>query len=107
MPVDWDDTKILEAEPADYITIVRKQKGKGNWFLGAIADENARKTTVKLDFLEENAKYEVIIYKDAADADWKTNTEAYNIEKKVVAKNDVLNLSLAKGGGCAVSFMKL
>ncbi|CAH0997528.1 Glucan 1,4-alpha-glucosidase SusB [Emticicia aquatica] len=107
VPVDWDDTKILEAEPADYITIARKQKGKENWFLGAITDENGRKSTIKLDFLDENAKYEATIYKDAANADWQTNPEAYKIEKRVVSNNDIIELSLAKGGGCAISFVKL
>jgi len=107
VPVDWDDTKVLEAEPGDFITTARKQKGKENWFIGAITDENARKTTIKLDFLDENARYEATIYQDAADADWKTNPEAYKIEKKVVTKKDALNLSLAKGGGCAISLIKL
>ena len=107
VPVDWDDTKVLEAEPADFISTVRKQKGKENWFLGAITDENARKTTIKLDFLEENISYEATIYQDADDADWKTKPDAYKIEKKIVTKKDVLNLSLAKGGGCAISLMKL
>ena len=107
VPVDWDDTKILEAEPADFITIARKQKGKKNWFLGAITDENARKSTIKLDFLDENARYEATIYKDAADADWQKNPEAYKIEKRIVTNKDVLDLRLAKGGGCAVSLIKL
>ena len=107
VPVDWDDTKVLEAEPGDFITTARKQKGKENWFIGAITDENARKTTIKLDFLDENARYEATIYQDAADADWKTKPEAYKIEKKVVTKKDALNLSLAKGGGCAISLIKL
>ncbi len=107
VPVDWDDTKILEAEPADYITIARKAKGKSNWFLGAITDENSRKTSLKLDFLDDNAKYEATIYQDAENADWQTNPAAYKIEKKIVTNKNTLELSLAKGGGCAVSFVKL
>lgn len=107
VPVDWDDTKILEAEPGDYITIVRKAKGKPNWFLGAITDENSRKTSLKLDFLEENEKYEATIYRDADNADWHTNPAAYKIEKRVVTHKNLLELRLAKGGGCAVSFIKL
>jgi hypothetical protein len=57
--------------------------------------------------LDENAKYEAIIYKDAANADWQTNPEAYKIEKRIVTKNDIIELGLAKGGGCAISFVKL
>jgi glucan 1,4-alpha-glucosidase len=107
VPVDWDDTKILEAEPADFITIARKAKGKSNWFLGAITDENSRKTSLKLDFLDDNAKYEATIYKDAENADWQTNPAAYKIEKRIVSNKNILELNLAKGGGCAVSFVKL
>ncbi len=107
VPVDWDDTKILEAEPGDFITIARKEKGKQNWFLGAITDENTRKSTIKLGFLEGNAKYEATIYQDTEKSDWQTNPEAYKIEKRILTNKDVLELKLAKGGGCAVSFVKL
>ncbi|MES2796738.1 MAG: glycoside hydrolase family 97 protein [Bacteroidota bacterium] len=107
VPVDWDDTKILEAEPGDYITIARKQKGGKNWFLGAITDENARKSTINLNFLEGNTKYEATIYRDADNADWKLNPEAYIIEKRIVTKMDALDLKLAKGGGYAVSLVRL
>jgi hypothetical protein len=107
VPVDWDDTKVLEAEPADYITIARKQKGKPNWFLGAITDENSRKTSLKLGFLEDNTQYEATIYEDAENSDWQTNPEVYKIEKKVVNNKSILDLRLAKGGGCAISIIKL
>ena len=107
VPVDWDDTKILEAEPGDFITIARKEKGKQNWFLGAITDENTRKSTIKLGFLEGNVKYEATIYQDTEKSDWQTNPEAYKIEKRILTNKDVLELKLAKGGGCAVSFVKL
>jgi hypothetical protein len=103
VPVDWDDTKILEAEPGDYITIARKEKGKENWFIGAITDENSRSTTLTLDFLQKGKKYEAIIYGDAKDANWKMNPESYQIIKMEVDSNSRLKLSLAAGGGAAVS----
>ena len=105
VPVDWDDTKIIEAEPGDYITIARREKGKDNWFIGAITDENSRSTSVPLSFLDKGKKYVAIIYKDADDADWKTNPEAYKIEKLVVDNSTILKLQLAKGGGAAISIM--
>jgi hypothetical protein len=101
--VDWDDTKILEAEPGDYITIARKEKGTANWFAGAITDENSRKATLSLDFLNNGIKYAATIYKDANDADWKTNPEAYAIEKFIVDNKTTLTIALAKGGGAAIS----
>jgi len=103
--VDWDDTKVIAAEPGDYITIARKAKGTDNWFLGAITDENARASTVLLDFLDKDKKYVAIIYADADNADWKDNPEAYKISKYIVDSNTKINLALAKGGGTAISFM--
>lgn len=106
VPVDWDDTKVVEAEPGDYITIARKAKGRDNWYVGAITDENSRITSLNLDFLENGASYQATIYRDADTADWKTNPAAYTIEKRTVTNKTVLNLKLAKGGGCAISLMK-
>ena len=106
VPVEWDDTKILEAEPGDYITIARKEKGKNNWFMGAITDENSRSTLIPLDFLEKGKKYTAVIYRDADNADWNKNPEAYTIDHFVVEKGTVLRLFLAPGGGAAVSIIE-
>jgi glucan 1,4-alpha-glucosidase len=103
VPVDWDDTKILEAEPGDYITIARKAKGKSDWFIGAITDENSRMVNLDFNFLEGGKKYETIIYRDAENSDWQTNPEAYMIEKKNVTNLSKLKIRLAKSGGCAIS----
>ena len=101
---DWDDSKYLEAEPGDYITVARKTKGKETWFLGAITDENARKSQIKLDFLSKGEKYKAIIYEDAKDADWQKNPIAYKIRTAVVTSKSKINLNLAAGGGTAISF---
>ena len=103
--VDWDDTKILEAEPGDYLTIARKEKGKDNWFLGGITDEQGRTTDIPLSFLDKGKKYTAIIYADAPDADFQKNPEAYRITKQTVDANSSLHLVLANGGGVAVSFV--
>ena len=105
--VDWDDTKVLMAEPGDYIVEARKAKGKDNWFLGAITDENARAFKVIPDFLDKDRWYLATIYRDAPDADWKNNPEAYVIEKKVVYAQKSMDVALAPGGGCAISFAPL
>ena len=102
--VDWDESKYLEAEPGDYLTVARKTKGKETWFLGAITDENARKSEIKLDFLSKGKKYKAIIYEDAKDADWKNNPIAYKIRTIVVTHTSKINLNLAPGGGTAISF---
>ena len=103
--VDWDDTKILEAEPGEYITIARKAKGINQWFLGAITNENSRITIVPLDFLDKGIKYIATIYADGDHADWKDNPEIYQIKKYIVDPTTILTLKLAKGGGAAVSFI--
>ncbi len=101
--VDWDDTKILEAEPGDYISIARKAKNKDDWFIGAITDENTRNAVLPLNFLDAGKKYIATIYKDADNADWKNNPEAYVIEKFMVDTRTVMKLKLAPGGGAAIS----
>lgn len=103
--VDWDDTKILEAEPGDYISIARKAKDKEDWFIGAITDENARRADLSLNFLSPGKKYIATIYRDADNASWNKNPEAYVIEKFTVDANTVLQLKLAPGGGAAVSLV--
>ncbi len=105
--VDWDDTRILEAEPGDYITTARKAKGKNDWFIGAITDENARTATMNLDFLDKGNTYHAIIYRDADNAHWDKNPEAYIIETKPVDATTVLQVKLAAGGGCAIRIKKL
>jgi len=104
VPVDWDDTRILAAEPGDYLTIARKAKGKEEWYLGSITDENARQQPVKLDFLTPGQRYEAIVYADGKGADWQKNPAAYQITRKVVTSRSSLTLKLAPGGGAAVSF---
>jgi hypothetical protein len=101
---DWDESIYLQAEPGDYLTIARKAKGKESWFLGAITDENSRKTELVLSFLTKGKKYRAIIYEDAKDADWKTNPIAYKIRTAVVTSNSKIKLNLAPGGGTAISF---
>lgn len=103
--VDWDDSKYIEAEPGDYITVARKAKGTDNWFVGGKCDENGHKAVVKLDFLDKGRKYECTIYADAKDADYETNPKAYIITKKTVKKGDTLKITEARGGGFAVSLM--
>ena len=107
VPVDWDDTRVLDAEPGDYIAIARKEKGAANWYLGAITDENARTMSLPLSFLDANRKYKAVIYKDGVGADWKLKPEAYAIERVTVDSKTVLKLGLAPGGGAAVSIMAL
>ena len=105
--LDWDKTVYIEAEPGDYITIARKEKGAENWFVGCTADENGHEAKFALDFLNPGQKYEAIIYADAKDASWDKNPQAYTISKKVVTNKTKLSLRAASGGGFAISLRPL
>jgi glucan 1,4-alpha-glucosidase len=107
VPVDWDDTKVISAEPGEFVVTARKKKNSEDWFLGAITDENSRKIEVKLDFLKENAEYEATIYKDGPKASWDKNPQDYVIEKTKVNSKSSLSLQMATGGGYAVSFRRI
>ncbi|CAA7194479.1 glycoside hydrolase family 97 protein [Chryseobacterium potabilaquae] len=100
---DWDDTKILFAEPGDYVVTARKAKGTENWFVGGITDENKRDYTVDFSFLNKNQKYEAIIYEDGKDADYINNPQSYNIYKKQITNKSKINFKMARSGGFAVS----
>ncbi len=104
--VDWDDTRILAGEIGDYVVIARKAKGTGQWFLGAMGDEQARSVTVKLDFLDPAKNYTAEIYRDGDDADYRTEKRhSMVIEKRKVAVGDNMTLKMAPGGGQAIRFL--
>jgi hypothetical protein len=105
--VDWDHTYILEAEPGDYITIARKAKGKNEWYIGGITDENAREAVIDLSFLPVGKKYQATIYADGKKADWRTNPKDYVISTKKVSSKTVLKQRLAPSGGVAISIKEL
>ena len=102
---DWDDSRYLEAEPGDYITVARKAKGTDNWFIGGKCDENGHEAVVRLDFLDKGRKYNCTIYADAKDAHYETNPQAYTITKKTVKAGQTLKIKEAPGGGFAVSLI--
>jgi hypothetical protein len=105
--VDWDDTKVLEAEPGDYITFARKAKGTNNWFIGSTCDEQGRVSKINMNFLDAGKQYEATIYSDAKNAHYETNPQAYTIRKIKVNKNTKLSQYCAPGGGYAISVIQL
>lgn len=104
--VDWDESRYLEAEPGDYITIARKAKGSNNWFVGGITDENARTAEFKLDFLDADKKYVATLYADGKDADYKDNPTSYQIKKGIVTAKTRISVKEARSGGFALSLME-
>ncbi|MEO1011301.1 MAG: glycoside hydrolase family 97 protein [Bacteroidota bacterium] len=104
--VDWQQTKVLEGEVGEYVTIARQERGTGNWFIGGITDENKRTASCALDFLEKGKTYTAKIYKDAPDAHWDNNPQAYEIETQELTKGAKLDIALAAGGGFAISLIE-
>ncbi|MCE5227772.1 MAG: glycoside hydrolase family 97 protein [Porphyromonadaceae bacterium] len=104
--IDWDESKYLEAEPGDYITVARKAKGSNNWFVGNTSDENGHASKLAMNFLDADKKYIATIYSDAKDAHYETNPQAYTIRKGIVTSKTILQLKAAPGGGYAISIME-
>ena len=104
--IDWDESQYLEAEPGEYITVARKEKGSNNWFIGNVNGLTSRDSSIKLAFLEKGKKYEATIYADAKDAHYKTNPQAYIIRKEAVNNKTKLTLFSAPGGGYAISIIE-
>ena len=104
--VDWDDSRYIEAEPGDYITVARKAKGTDNWFVGGITDENARTANFTLDFLTPGKQYVATLYADGKDADYKENPTSYQIKKGIVTNKTKMSVKEARSGGFALSLIE-
>ena len=104
--VDWDKSLYLEAEPGDFLTIARKEKGTSRWFVGGITDENARTAEFRLDFLDPSKKYVATLYADGKDADYQNNPTDYRFKKGIVTAKSKLSVRLARSGGFALSLVE-
>lgn len=105
VPTDWADTRVLNGEVGDFVTIVRKDRGGDAWYLGAITDENGRVLDAPLGFLDPGRKYKAQIYRDGPTAHWKGAREDIVVEERTVTSADTLTLTLAPGGGQAIRFV--
>ena len=101
--VAWDESRYLTAEPGDVIVAARRAKDSGAWFVGGVTDENRRTVSVALDFLDPEKNYVATLYADAPDADYRTNPEAYEIRTGRVSSRTTLDITMACGGGFALS----
>ena len=101
--IDWIQSKYLLAEPGDYVVVARQGKKNGQWFVGGVTDDQKRTLDVPFSFLEPGKTYEATLYRDADDADYKNNPQAYVIERIPVTSDTVLPVTMARGGGFAIS----
>lgn len=105
--VDWRKSKYLFAEPGDYLIVARQAKDSGQWFVGGVTDELSRSFEVPMSFLDAGENYEVTLYADSEDADYKTNPQSYVISKVSVTSESVVPVRMAPGGGFAMSIRKM
>ena len=105
--VDWRKSKYLFAEPGDYLIVARQAKDSGQWFVGGVTDELSRSFDVPMSFLDAGKNYEVTLYADSEDADYKTNPQSYVISKVNVTSESVVPVRMAPGGGFAMSIRKM
>ena len=104
--LDWDESLYLEAEPMEYITAARRAKGTNNWFVGSVAGQQPHTSALKLNFLAPGKKYVATVYSDARTADYKTNPQAYVIQRGIVDAKTALTLTSVAGGGYAISLIE-
>ena len=104
--IDWIQSKYLLAEPGEYVVVARQGKKNGQWFCGGVTDDNKRTLGVPMNFLTPGKTYEATIYADAENADYKEAPQAYRIWKQNVTASDVLSMTMARGGGFAISFIE-
>lgn len=105
--VDWRKSKYLFAEPGDYLIVARQAKDSGQWFVGGVTDELSRSFEVPMSFLDAGENYEVTLYADSEDADYKTNPQSHVISKVNVTSESVVPVTMAPGGGFAMSVRKM
>lgn len=103
VPVEWERSVYLEAEPMEYVTVARKDLNSDNWFVGSTAGENDRRSEISLDFLDPGRKYEATIYADAPDANTVDGQKRYTITTRKVNAKTRLRLDAKAGGGYAIS----
>lgn len=106
-PTDWSKTVVPEACIGSYVTIARRDKGEGCWYVGSITGDEARKASISLSFLDANRKYKAVIYRDASEADYETNPTAIEIEEREVTSADTLSIWQARSGGTAIQLCPL
>jgi alpha-glucosidase len=104
VPVDWEETRVLDAQIGDYIITARKDRNSDTWYLGAITDEHPRTLSVSLSFLGLAPDYKACIWADGEKADWESNPGEIVYTEKNVQPTDQLEIKLAKGGGQAIRF---
>ncbi|MCL5005112.1 MAG: glycoside hydrolase family 97 protein [Acidobacteria bacterium] len=99
VPTVWDETKVLNGEPGEYVTIARRRGS--DWYLGSMTNWTPRDLNIPLDFLG-GGQWNAEIFADGPNADQDATSLAVSTRR--VTSKDNLAAHLASGGGLAVIF---
>ena len=95
IPVEWDDLVTLDSKIGDYVAMARRN---GNsWYVAAVTDWTSREMKLELSFLPKGKKYKMEVFRDGINADIRAID--YKHEFIEVEGGEILNVSLASGGG--------
>lgn len=101
VPASWDQTKVINGYPGEYVTIARKRGD--DWYLGAMTNWTERNFEITLDFLEKG-NYIAEIYADEKDSG--KYPKKINISTTKVKAGSKLKVKMASAGGLAIRFRK-
>ena len=104
--IDWEESRYLEAEPGEYITVARKAKGTGDWFVGNVTGEKNHRSSIVFDFLDPGVEYVATVYSDTPESNCFTNTYAHSIRQYRCTSKSKFVQDAVEGGGYAISFRK-
>ncbi len=103
VPADWSESHLIAGEVGDYAVFARKDRNSTDWYIGGVNDADPREISARLDFLDAGRTYTATIYRDGADADYRTERRhSIAYETRKVKKGDIINLRMAPAGGFAV-----
>ena len=104
--IDWEESRYLEAEPGEYITVARKAKCTGDWFVGNVTGEKNHRSSIVFDFLDPGVEYVATVYSDTPESNCFTNTYAHSIRQYRCTSKSKFVQDAVEGGGYAISFRK-
>jgi alpha-glucosidase len=98
LPTVWDDTKVLDGRPGDFVAIARRKGTR--WFLGVITNDVGRNIELTLNMLQPGYKYSAVIFSDGnGPRDVQRSSRSFQ-------HGNVLTLALQPKGGAAIYFTK-
>lgn len=94
LPTVWDETRVVDGTPGEYVTMARRQKE--TWYVGAITNMQARTVTIPLSFLSPGTAYTAVLHEDDGHGHVKQTRQS-------VTASTILKRPVLASGGLAIS----